>query len=293
MIRQLLLIFSFCLVVVNLKAQDKFEYPSLSPKGTITQVVGNTQVKIEYERPSVRKRKIFGALVPWNKVWRTGAGYCTKISFDQTVKLGGQQIDKGTYALFSIPNPDEWVIILNRDTSLYGSYDYNPELDVVRFIALPERTNRHYETLSFDIDLIPNNARIYLSWANTSISFTIETAIDKRVEQFVQEELMPGTASDSDLYAGAAEYYLYQNTNLMQGITLTDKALAIDTKNSWARLVKIRIYDRLKRYDLALQEIDKAIATTKENEDMDEENKAWEIAYLKKYAKSIQDKMKP
>ena len=102
-------------------------------------MVGNTTLQIEYERPSARKRKVFGELVPWDQVWRTGAGNCTKIKTNQPIKIGGQQIEKGVYSLFTIPNPHEWVIILNKDTSLYGSYNYNSENDVARFVVIPKR----------------------------------------------------------------------------------------------------------------------------------------------------------
>ncbi|MCB0649080.1 MAG: DUF2911 domain-containing protein [Saprospiraceae bacterium] len=78
-------------------------FPSLSPKGNISQVVGNTRIEIEYIRPSVRKRQIFGDLIPWDKVWRTGAGSCTKISLNEPVKIGGQKVQAGKYALLTIP----------------------------------------------------------------------------------------------------------------------------------------------------------------------------------------------
>ena len=108
-------------------AQDSaYPYPSLSPKGKISQIVGNTTIEIEYERPSVRKREIFGDLVPWGKLWRTGAGSCTKISFDKDVVVSGQNIEAGKYSIFTIPNPKEWIVILNRDTKLYGTYLHIP-----------------------------------------------------------------------------------------------------------------------------------------------------------------------
>ena len=144
-------------------AFGQVEYPSLSPKGRIEQVVGNTNVEIEYERPSVRNRVVFGGIVPWNKVWRTGAGYCTKISFDKPVIIGGQTVNPGKYTIFTIPNPDRWIVILNSNTTLYGSFNYNPEKDITRFIVRPTKSQRFYETLTFDIDLIPNNARIFIS----------------------------------------------------------------------------------------------------------------------------------
>ena len=83
------------LLIVGSPLFAQYEFPSLSPKGHISQVVGDTQIEVEYERPSVRNRVIYGGLAPWNKVWRTGAGYCTKIRFDKPVSVGGQQVDAG------------------------------------------------------------------------------------------------------------------------------------------------------------------------------------------------------
>ena len=127
------------LMILNVSAQDReYPYPSLSPKGTISQTVGNTLITIEYERPSVRKRQIFGGLVPWNNVWRTGAGSCTKISFDKSVVVEGQRIEAGNYSLLTIPNQKKWIIILNKDTSLWGSYNYDSKKDFtsVRYDAI-------------------------------------------------------------------------------------------------------------------------------------------------------------
>lgn len=292
MTRETLLICIMIFLFGNLVAQNEYPYPSLSPKGSILQVVGNTSIKIEYERPSARKRKIFGELVPWNKVWRTGAGKCSKITIDKQVKIGGQQIKKGSYSIFTIPNPHEWVIILNKDTSLYGSYDYKFENDAARFIVIPQTTDRYYETLNFDVELIPNNARIYISWENTQISFNLQTTTDQLIENFIAKKLLTGNEKNSDIYAGAAEYYLYQGTNLSEAILLADKALDIDENNSWARDLKVRIYERLKLYNNALLELEKLLEETKTAQYESKVARESEIKSLKNRIKIIKNKMK-
>ena len=251
--------FVLTLIVYNTSAQDEeYPYPSLSPKGNISQTVGNTIIAIEYERPSVRKRQIFGDLVPWNKVWRTGAGHCTKISFDKSVLIGGQKIEAGNYSLFTIPNPKEWIIILNRDTSLFGSYDYDYEKDVARFTAVPYESNRFYETLNFEIEILPNDARIFISWANVQVNFDVETTTDSEIEMLIRTQLLTKKNKDSRIYAGAAEYLLYQGNNYSDALKLADYAIELD-KNGWARGLKIKIYEKLKLYDDALQEINEYI----------------------------------
>lgn len=284
----------FLLVTVGTTyAQDnEYPYPSLSPKGHITQVVGHTTVEIEYERPSVRKRMIFGELVPWGKVWRTGAGSCTKVSFDRDVIVGGQKVAVGKYSMFSIPNPSEWIIILNRDTTLYGSYDYDNQKDVARFVAIPTATSRFYETLNFDIEILPNDARIYLSWADVQVSFAVETTTDSDIERLIVEELLTKEEQDSDIYAGAAEYLYFQGQDLLQAVTLTETAIEIDVDNGWARSLKIKIYERLKLYDRALTAIDDYLQYARSRDWEDEVEEQNTLDFLQREQARISQLMK-
>ncbi len=272
----------FILIIVpgpiSLDAQEAaYPYPALSPKGKILQTVGNTAIEIEYERPSARKRQVFGDLVPWNKVWRTGAGHCTKISVNKNVVVEGQKVRPGKYALLTIPNPEEWIIILNRDTSLYGTSSYDPAKDEVRFTVIPSSTSRFYETLNIDIELIPNDARIFISWADVQVSFQLETTTDPEMEEFIQSVLLSKNHDSSNIYAGAAEYLLYQGKDYSDALLLADYAIELDPNNGWARMLKIKIYERLKLYDKALQEINAAINQIKLNQSMIGENSQIEL----------------
>jgi len=260
---------------------EPYPYPSLSPKGKISQNVGNTLIQIEYERPAVRKRKIFGALVPWNEVWRTGAGNCTKISFDSNVVVGGQKIAAGKYALLTIPGESEWTVILNKDTTLYGTAAYNPKKDEARFVTIPGKTQRFYETLNFDIEIIPNNARIFLSWVDTQISFDVETTTDEAIEKWMAEELLTRKSKDSYLYAGAADYWLYRGENYTEALKLADIAIELDEDNGWARNVKIKLYERQELYDEAIDEIQKSIENVEGREFPDKREKENELLQLR------------
>lgn len=242
---------------------DDYPYPSLSPEGSITQVVGNTKIELTYERPAVRNRKIFGELVPWKKVWRTGAGKCTRISFDKPVKLQGQPVAAGAFSLFTIPTPDEWVVIINADTTLYGSYDYDKKKDVVRFSVPSEKTKRFYESLTFDIDFVPNNAKMYMSWANTQIAFDITTTTDEEIKNFIKTELLTGRKKVSNSYAGAASYLDFQGEDYPMALKLADNALELDSETTWAYNTKISIYVKLRMYDEALTTITQGIEATK------------------------------
>lgn len=271
-----ILITAFILIITNYmsSAQGKeYPYPSLSPKGNISQVIGNTVLKIEYERPSARNREIFGGLVPWNKVWRTGAGNCTKISFNKDVSIGGKNIIAGEYSVFTIPNPKEWIVIINKDTTLYGSYDYNSDKDVARFIVIPKKTHRFYETLTFDIDLIPNNARIYLSWENTQIDFELSTSTDNELLEYIDKYLLTKKEKNIDRYSNAAEQLYFLNKRLNDAITLTNIAINKNSSDGFARRVKMDIYEKLHQYQKALEVVNEAI----ENEKNESEIKYWII----------------
>ena len=248
----------FALTLTNAQV----EFPPLSPKGTITQVVGNTIIEIEYERPAARGRTIFGELVPFGKVWRTGAGHCTKISFDRPVRIGGKEIDAGKYSIFTIPNSDEWTVILNSDIALYGSYNYDASKDVVRLSTSPQKTLRFYETLTIDIDILPNNARIYVSWENTQIGFDLVTSTDAEMLSYIESDLLTKKEMDSDRYASAAEYLQFQNQNLEDAIVLTQTCIALDPGNGWARRLQMELYEELKQYEKALATVVEALDNT-------------------------------
>lgn len=271
---------------------DEYPYPPLSAKGSIIQEVGFTIIKIEYERPSARNRKIFGELVPWNKVWRNGAGFCTKIGFDRTTRIGGQTLPAGKYAMLSIPNEDEWIIILNSDTTLYGSRDYNADLDVARFTVPVTESSRFYETFTIDIDVIPNDARCYMSWGKTQVSFNIETFTDKMVDDYISKNIETSQPVDPNFYIGAASYYYYQNKNLLQALTFAQKGIEKGGNKGWAYNERIAIFDKLHMYEEALDEIDLQLAYIDKDKYEKEENREREKKRQKDKAKRILQKMK-
>lgn len=266
-------------------AQDEdYPYPSLSPEDNIAQVVGNTKIKLTYERPSVRNRKIYEGLVPLNKVWRTGAGKCTKISFDKPVKLHGQPIPAGAFSLFTIPTPNDWVVIINADTTLYGSYGYDRQKDLARFSVPSKKTDRHYETLTFDIDILRNDAKMYVSWANTQIAFDIETTTDEEIRGLIKTELLTGKNKVSQIYAGAASYLYFQGEDYPTALMLADKALQLNSENTWVYNTKISIYEKMKLYDELLTTIDQAIEGVKKYSYSSEKDRLVDIeAYRTRY----------
>ena len=142
--------------------------PPTNPQASVLQFIGPTQVEVAFSRPGVKGRKIFGALVPYEHVWRTGADNATRIRFSTPVKLGGVDVPAGTYELFTIPRPNEWTVILQKIQQQWGSYSYDSTHDVARVNVKATRLAEPAETftISFD-DLAPNAATLNIVWDHT------------------------------------------------------------------------------------------------------------------------------
>lgn len=247
-------------------------FPALSPKGRIEQRIGNTDIIVDYERPAARGRKVFGGLVEYGKIWRTGAGNCTKIHFSLPVVIGNKRVDQGTYSLFSIPRKSEWILIINADTSLYGSGSYDEMKDVVRVKAKSAATGRYYESLTIDIDVVPNNAVVYITWENTQVSFSVGTETDKAANEFVENHLMTGSSKEPEIYAIGAEYYYFLGKELERALILIDQALA-GGNESWYYRQKIDILEKQRKYQEAIDCANLAISVDNKRADWDLKSK--------------------
>ncbi|CAN5391419.1 DUF2911 domain-containing protein [soil metagenome] len=173
---QLSLAFAFLLVISNnLQAQnDKQNRPS--PPASASKEIGGTKVNIDYSSPAVKGRKIWGSeLVPYNKVWRTGANEPTKITFSEDVMVEGKELKAGTYALFTIPAENEWTVIFNKNHQQWGAYDYSEEEDVLRVKAKPTKAKQMNERMKIDIrEKGTNKGEVVIAWENLEVPFTVE-----------------------------------------------------------------------------------------------------------------------
>ena len=141
-----------------------------SPMKTVTQTVNGKQITITYSSPSVKGREIWGALVPYNKVWRTGANEATTIELSEDCTVGGKLLKKGKYALFTIPNEQEWTIIINEESSQWGAYKYDPNKDLIRFKATAMEIPK---TEAFDIS-VTDVGKVSLAWDKLKVSFDVQ-----------------------------------------------------------------------------------------------------------------------
>ena len=175
MVINALLALSFGLVAQQMPVKK----PTPSPEAAFTQQFGDSEIQVQYARPSARGRKIFGALVPFDSLWRTGAGESTMLKFKEEVILGDQKVAARKYALFTIPRADEWTIVLNADTTLHGAFGYNTAKDVLRFNVKSVKTDRFYETLTIEInDFTPQGAAsLNIIWENTMVKIPLKSPL--------------------------------------------------------------------------------------------------------------------
>ncbi len=172
--RKVSLIFAIALVTTSAFAQQ-VRTPRPSPSATLMQTVGLTDVTIKYSRPGVKGRAIWGALVPYDKVWRTGANEATTITFSDDVTVEGQKLPKGTYSLHTIPGQTQWGVIFNSVADQWGSYSYDPAKDVLRVNVTPQPAP-HAEWLTFEIpEMTTDTAKVVVRWEKIAVPFTINT----------------------------------------------------------------------------------------------------------------------
>jgi hypothetical protein len=185
----------------------RVEFPAPSPACTLKQRVGLTDIEIVYSRPGIKGRKIFGGLVPYGQVWRTGANQATKVTFSTAVKLNGAEIPAGSYELFTIPGEDEWTIIINKGSNQWGAFQYAETNDLVRIKARPLQLAEQVETFTIDINKIRDeSATMYLIWDHTVVP--IELTVDLTAKLLPQiEAVMAADGGNKPYYQAAMFYY--------------------------------------------------------------------------------------
>jgi hypothetical protein len=193
----------------GLLAQEakKIEFPQPSPPASVKERVGVTDVSIEYSRPSVRERKVFGGLVPYGEVWRTGANSATKITFSTDVKLGGAAVPAGSYALFTIPSEAEWTVILSKVVDdQWGSYAYNQKDDQARVKVKAVAMAEPLETMTIGLqDLRGGKANLVIAWEKTEVPIEIDTDLVAKVRPQIEAAMAGG--GEKPYFAAAMFYY--------------------------------------------------------------------------------------
>ena len=239
-------------------ALAQFEVPQPSPKATLTQRVGLTDVTISYSRPSVKGRAIWGALVPLDKPWRTGANAATTITFSDAVTVEGQKLAAGTYSIVTIPGKDEWTVIFNNDTKLWWETEYDAAKDALRVKAKPQAVGM-VETFQIGFPSVgATKAVMAIEWEKVSVPVTIGVDVDAKLNKALGA--VEASAWQSPL--ATARYYFEQAGNRPEGWKYLDKSIAAN--RNWANVSrKARFYAEEGKVAEAVKFGDEALALAK------------------------------
>jgi len=218
--------FSFILLVTG-TILAQVDLPRLSPKASVSQTIGYTNITIDYCRPGVKGRTIWGGLVPYNQVWRTGANEATTIQFTTDVTVDGNKIPAGKYSLFAIPTPDTWTVILNKVDKQWGAFDYKQEDDLLRFTVKPAKGN-FTERLLFSFSILTDNSvDVLMNWENLQISFKVEVDLLNQARAKIKEAIA-AKPDNWQVYAESANYAADNEIFLDEALQWADKAISLN-----------------------------------------------------------------
>lgn len=263
------------LVLCTSAFAQELKLPSLSPLSTVAQDFSTSKIEITYSRPSMRGRKVFGDLVPFGQVWRTGANAATKVTFGEEVLIGGATVKPGSYSLYTIPGEKEFVVVINKNTGSWPGEEFPKADDIVRFSVPASKTSSTVETFSIDIGNITfSSCTIDIMWENTAISIPVKANNQERILTSIEKAIN----NPSIPYQQAATYLLETGQNLDKALEYAGKALERNPKAYWTALMKAKIAAKLGRKDVAREAAAKTIEIAKAaGGDADYEKSAQEI----------------
>nr|BFF40718.1 DUF2911 domain-containing protein [Tenacibaculum mesophilum] len=218
------ILLSLFVVAISTSINAQLKTPAPSPSAKLEQNVGLTDVTVEYSRPSMKGRTIFGDLVPYGKVWRTGANQNTKVSFSDDVTIDGKILKKGTYALYTKPGKDSWEVIFYSDTNNWGTpKKWDDSKVAVSTTAKVEAMPMKIETFTMSIDDLTNDSAVLgILWENAYVGVKFNTPTDKAVEKSIAQVMRGPSAND---YFSSAVYYLQEGKDINKAKNWINKAV--------------------------------------------------------------------
>lgn len=222
--------FLFCLLmaaalIVNPAQSLVLDLPLRSQYAEVTQRIGVTSITIKYSRPLVNERKIWDGLVPYGKVWRTGANTNTTISFSDPVVIEGKPLDRGTYGLHTIPNADEWTIIFSKNSTSWGSFTYDQTEDALRVNVKSKPADMH-NALTFEFDeLLPDSAVVALKWEKIEVPFKVAVDVHQIVRECLKKQLRTFSQYTWISWNDAAKYLLAEKIDLDDALAYAEKSI--------------------------------------------------------------------
>lgn len=235
-------VFASLVLVTGARAQEakvdlpKVELPAPSPLCTSTQRVGLTTVEVTYSRPSAKGRKVYGEVVPFGKLWRTGANASTKVSFSTDVKLEGQAVPAGKYALYTIPTESEWTIILNKDLTVPVN-KYDEKQDQLRFKVKAAPLADAVESFRIEVqDIKDESASLVLDWEKTRVAVKLEVEVMSKVMPQIDAAMDPKHEQPAILYFQCAMFYINHDQDQAKALAWVEKGLAQKSDYRWLLL---------------------------------------------------------
>lgn len=251
-------------------AQQGIPMPMASPAASVKQTIGVTNIKIDYARPSVKGRVIWGDLVPYGQVWRAGANTATVVEFSADVKIEGKELKAGKYAFFTIPTKDKWTAIFNTNSKQWGAYSYNEKEDALRVEVKPTAVANR-ERLLYEIEPEGDDTgTLSLSWEKIKISMKVEVNTKEKMIANIKRAVEIASEDNAAIFYQAAQYYEQNNIDMEQANKWIDTALKAD-QSFWNYEVKGRVMHKLKKDEEAMKHMQKAIELSKAAKDMPSE----------------------
>jgi len=276
--------FAICLAILAVAtpvfAQNDLNLPDVSQAAEVKQRIALTDITVNYHRPLVNGRKIWGGLVPYGKVWRAGANENTTIEFSDPVSVEGKPLAKGTYGLHMIPNQDSWTVIFSKTNTGWGSYSYDQKDDALRVDVKPRPLTENKEALEFDFeDLKPTSTAVTLKWEKLGVPFTVSVNDADQTLQNIRAQLKGrGQFTWQSLDEGA-QFCLTRKINLDEALRWADASIQNEerfdnlstkadilkalnrpdeAKTTWNKALEIAKAPQLYTYDRQLQNQKKA-----------------------------------
>ncbi|RYF90505.1 MAG: DUF2911 domain-containing protein [Chitinophagaceae bacterium] len=225
-------------LLLSYSIQAQVKMPAPSPLQTITQDFALGTIEVKYSRPITKGRKVFGDLVPMNKLWRTGANSATVVRFTDVVEINGKKIDTGSYALYTVPGTENWEIILNKGYKNSGVVGYKESDDVVRFKVDKQKLRKKVESFTMQFaNVLPESCDLELMWEKTAVSIPIKGMVKNRLRTQLEAALL----TDKKPWFQAAQYYYDYEKNVGKAADYAGKAVAENPKAFWMWLFKARM----------------------------------------------------
>ncbi len=226
------LIIAVFIASVCLSADAQLKTPAPSPAQTVKQEFGLSTVELSYSRPAVKGRKIFGDLVPYDAVWRTGANAATTLTFGDDVTIGGTKVPAGKYGLLTIPGKKSWTIIISKQTDVTSPAAYKQDMDLVRLTANVAKVKSAVESFTIDFaNITPTSCDLQISWDKSAVRFPITTEIDSKIMANIEKAMK----AEKPPYFQAAMYYMETGKDLNQALEWFNKAVEAQPNAFWVQ----------------------------------------------------------